>query len=74
MDPGFSVLAWTYDPVCLVPIMAVAGASNEVHVWRLGWNDKLGSPAAEKLKTLRGHTGVRSLLPTTSFGRVQSRH
>lgn len=49
-------IAWSWDPVRLVPILAFAGRSAVIHVWRL--SNVRGE--AEPIRALAGHGEVRS--------------
>lgn len=63
-EQGLYTLAWTFDPVQLVPIVALAGKSKLIYVWRLEWDEDKGCAIASRLRVLKGHGGVR--LPSIS--------
>lgn len=49
-------VAWSYDPIRLMPLITFAGRKGLIYIWRLSLEPGQG---AERLRVLRGHGEVR---------------
>lgn len=58
VEPGDEILcvAWSFDPIRLMPLLAFAGRKGLIYIWRLSVEPGQG---AERFRVLRGHGEVR---------------
>jgi hypothetical protein len=55
-------VAWSYDPIRLMPLITFAGRKGLIYVWRLSLEPGQG---AERFRVLRGHGEVRLIRPAS---------